>query len=187
MDFLDFELGPKMRLLPEREQKFVWHYLFNEGKPNGAQAARDAGYSDAGDGAKVRAHALLHRDRVIDAIEEVGRKAFRGLLLPAIKATAALIDNSAHPDHARTLQSTLSRLGLSERTAVDVNHTGQVSVNHTDDALETLRTLQQLGVPREKLIETFGHSGLSRYEKLLAASEAAKVVPAIIEGEVAGG
>lgn len=180
MDFKDFENGPKMRALPEREQKFVWFYVTGE---NPTEAARLAGWVDNDNGAiRVRAHLLMHRDRVLDAIDEVGRKAFRGLLIPAINATKKLIEKPDHPDHSRTLQSTLSRLGISERTAVDVNHTGEVSVNHTDDALETLRVLRGLGVPREKLVETFGHSGLGRYEKMLADLEARQ--PKLIECEV---
>lgn len=184
MEFSDLELGPKMRACGERERKFVWFYVTGDG--NASQAARDAGYADPGPASgsiRVQASVLMHRDRVLEAIEEVGRKAFRGLLAPAIKATAALINNPVHPDHARTLQSTLSRLGISERTAVDVNHSGEVSVNHTDDALETLRTLRALAVPREKLIETFGLSGLARYEKMLADAER-RAAPKLIEGEV---
>jgi hypothetical protein len=37
----------------------------------------------------VRAHALMHRERVIEAIEEVGRKAFRALLVPAMRRTGS--------------------------------------------------------------------------------------------------
>ena len=48
------------------------------------------------------------------------------------------------------------------------------------------RRLKALGVPREKLIESFGFSGLSRYEKLLEASDRAKEVPAIINGNPNG-
>lgn len=161
-----------MSALPERERKFVWFYLTNDGAPNGAQAARDAGYSDASDGAKVRAHALLHRERVILALEEVGRKAFRGLLGPAIKATAAMIADPKHSDHAKTVSSTLARLGLTERTGVDINLTGELTLNHTDQALNDLRTLLSLGVGEEKLVEVFGFSGLSRYRKMLAEQEA---------------
>jgi hypothetical protein len=182
MDFSEIELGPKMQALPERERKFVWFYLTNEGPPNGAQAARDAGYSDAAEGAKVRAHALLHRERVILALEEVGKKAFRGLLGPAIKATAAMIADPKHVDHAKVVSSTLARLGLTERTGVDVNVTGELTVNHTDAALNDLRALLALQVPREKLVEIFGFSGLSRYEKMLAESDAR--APKLIEGEV---
>lgn len=169
-----------MQALPERERKFVWFYLTNEGPPNGAQAARDAGYSDASEGAKVRAHMLLHRERVILALEEVGKKAFRGLLGPAIKATAALIADSKHSDHAKTVSATLSRLGLVEKSGVDVTVSGELTVNHTDQALNDLRTLVGLGVAEEKLIEIFGFSGLSRYRKMLVEQEAR--APKLIEG-----
>ncbi len=162
------EMGPKMQACSERERKFVWFYLLNGG--NGAQAARDAGFSDASGAAKVTAHHILHRERVIEALDEVGRRTFRSLLMPAVMATRALIENPKHPDHARTLQSTLSRLGLAERTAVDLNVSGEVAVNHTDAALADLRALLALGVPREKLVELFGFSGLDRYEKMLAGA-----------------
>lgn len=176
MDFAEIELGPRMQALPERERKFVWFYLTNEGPPNGAKAARDAGYSDTAEGAKVRAHALLHRERVILALEEVGKKAFRGLLGPAVKAAAGLIQNEKHADHSKAVFTTLARLGLGEKSTVDVNVGGELTVNHTDSALNDLRTLMGLGVSREKLVEIFGFSGLSRYEKMLA--------PKVIEGSV---
>lgn len=181
MDFSQIEMGPKMQACSEIERRFVWFYMTNEGPPNGAQAARDAGYSDVKEGAKVRASQLLHRDRVLAALEEVGKKAFRGLLMPAIAATRALIENPKHPHHASAVQSTLSRLGYGERTGVDVNVTGEVTVNHTDQALADLRTLMELRVPREKLIELFGFSGLARYEKMLAEQG-----PKLIEGTVVG-
>jgi hypothetical protein len=181
MDFSQAELGPKMAACSEMERKFAWAYVVNC-DDNGAQAARDAGYSDAGEGCKVRAHELLHRERVLAAIEELGRKAFRGQLIPAIRANKHLIDNSKHPDHAGAVHKTLSRLGFGERTGVDVNVSGEVSVNHTDQALEDLRTLMGLGVPREKLVEVFGFSGLSRYEGMLAEQDARR--PKLIKGEV---
>lgn len=182
MDFSEIELGPRMQALPERERKFVWFYLTNDGPPNGAQAARDAGYSDAAEGAKVRAHALLHRERVILALEEVGKKAFRGLLGPAVKAAAGLIQNEKHVDHSKAVFTTLARLGLGEKSSLDVNVNGEVTVNHTDSALNDLRTLLGLGVAREKLVEIFGFSGLSRYERMLAEMDAK--APKVIEGTV---
>lgn len=188
MDFAEIEIGPRMQALSERERKFVWFYITNEGAPNGAQAARDAGYSDVKAAAKVSAHVLLHRERVILALEEVGKKAFRGLLGPAVKATAAMINDPKHPDHAKTVSATLARLGLVEKSGVDVNVTGELTVNHTDAALNDLRALLALGVAREKLVEVFGFSGLSRYEKMLAEEEAR--APRVIEhreGEVPGG
>lgn len=176
-DFANAELGPKMQACNQLERRFVWFYVLNGGI--GAQAARDAGYSDVKDGAKVRAFEALQREHVLDAIDEVGRKAFRSLLIPAITATRKLIENGKHRKHAATLQSTLSRLGLVERTGVDVNHTGEVQVNHTDAAVNDLRVLLGLGVTREKLEEVFGHSGLGRYEKMLAEQERGR--PKVIE------
>jgi hypothetical protein len=181
MDISGVELGPRMQACNEMERKFVIAYVTNN-DGNATQAARDAGYSDVAEGAKVRAFEVIHRERVLAAIDEVGRKLFRGLLIPAIIATRKLIESEKHPDHAKTVSSTLARLGLTERTGVDVNVSGEITVNQTDTALNDLRTLLGMGVPRDKLVEIFGFSGLSRYEKMLAESDAR--APKVIEGEV---
>lgn len=186
MDFSEIELGPKMQACSAMERQFVWFYITGiaEGeKPDATAAARKAGYVDNENGAiRVRAHALMHRERVLAAIDEVGRKAFRGLLVPAVMATRALIENEKHPDHAKVVQSTLSRLGFGERSGIDVNVSGEVQHNHTDAALNDLRTLLQLSVPEEKLVEIFGFSGLSRYRKMLVEVDAK--APKLIEGTV---
>lgn len=177
MDLSEIELGPKMQACSERERRFVIAYLRNGGR-DATAAARDAGYKDAGlhsSSIRVRAHDVLHRERVIAALDEVGRKAFRGLMLPAIVALENALDDPKHPDNVKSALSVLSRLGLGENTNVNVNVGGEVSVNHTNEALEHLRSLMELGVPREKLIEMFGHSGLGRYEKMLAESDAKRV------------
>ena len=188
MDFSEIELGPKMQACSERERLFVWHYVIdNDG--NATEAARKAGYADpGGDSAaiRVRAHALMHRDRVLEALEEVGGKVFRGLLAPAIRATRSIIESPKHPDHAKVVLSMLSRLGKSERTGVDINHTGEIQVSHTDQALNDLRTLLSLGVAEDKLVEVFGFSGLSRYRKMLAEQDRPKVIEHRAD-EVAGG
>jgi hypothetical protein len=173
MDFAEIELGPKMQACNERERKFVWYYV-TAADENASEAARIAGYADPGghsSSVRGQAHHLMHRERVLAAIEEVATKAFRGLLMPAVRAARNMIDDKKHGDHAKTVLSTLSRLGKSERTGVDVNVTGDLTVNHTDQALRDLRALLELQVPREKLIEVFGFSGLSRYEKMLAEAD----------------
>lgn len=170
MDLPDIELGPAMRACSEMERKFVWAYV--TGDENATDAARAAGYVDSNNGSiRVTAHRLMHRDRVLAAMEEVGRQSFRGMIVPTLRATRALLDKSDHPDHVKTLNSMLSRLGFGERTGLDVTMSGQVTVSHTDQALEDLRALRAIGMPREKLIEAFGHSGLERYEKLLAIAD----------------
>jgi hypothetical protein len=165
MDQMDF--GPKMQACDDRERRFVIAYLANGG--NGRQAAIEAGYSDVGDGAKVRANVLLHRTRVLDALTEHGREAFRSLLPATLAAARAILGNPSHPDHGRMVQSLLSRLGYGEKANVDVNISGHVDVvlNHTDQAISDLRTMQELGIPEERLVEVFGHSGLGRYRRML--------------------
>lgn len=172
MDFDAAALGPKMQACSDRERKFVWHYILLGGQYGHAtEAARQAGYVD-GDGTKVTAHRIMQRPRVIDAIGEVARKSFHGLAAPAVAAARTLLEWPDHPDHARVVLSMLSRLGMAERSGVDLHVSGEVTLNHTDQALEQLRALKQLGVPREKLIEAFGWSGLEQYEGMLASMEA---------------
>jgi hypothetical protein len=174
----EIEIGPKMQACSAMERLFVW-FAVVEGL-DATNAARRAGYADNNNGGiRVRGHELSHRERVIEAMEEVGRKSFRSLLPLAIAANRKLLENEKHPDHHKAVQSTLSRLGLTERTAVDVNVSGEVTVNHTDAAVNDLRVLVGLGVAREKLIELFGFSGLERYEKMLAEQE--RRAPKVIE------
>jgi hypothetical protein len=174
------DIGPKMQACSERERAFVLAYLQagQLGSWDASAAARAAGCSDPGphsSAIRVRGHELLHRERVIEAMDEVARKHFRGLLLPAVVAMGKLIEKGDHPDHAGAVKTTLSRLGIVERSGVDLNISGEVQVNHTDAALEDLRRMLALGVPREKLVEVFGFSGLSRYEKMLSS------LPKVIE------
>jgi hypothetical protein len=67
------------------------------------------------------------------------------------------------------VQSLLSRLGYSERATVDVHVSGQIELNPTDRAVEDLKIMLDLGVPEEKLVESFGYSGLGRYRKMVEA------------------
>jgi hypothetical protein len=171
-------LGPKMAACSEQERVFA--YAFATGiAGSAAEAARLAGYSDPqvsrtgkkSNSLRSKAHQILHRPRVIEAVEEVCRTEFRGLVPLTIGAAKRILLNGEHPDHTKMIISLLSKLGYGERTAVDVNVSGEVVVNHTDAALEDLRRLKSLGVPREQLVETFGYSGLDRYERLLAGRE----------------
>ena len=68
-----------------------------------------------------------------------------------------------------------------ERTGVDLNVSGEVTINHTDSAVSDLRVLIGLRVPREELEKLFGFSGLERYEKMLAGQP--KVIEHRAEGQ----
>jgi len=169
-------------LRDSRRKAFVWNYVFNGA--NGSAAARAAGYSDVKEAAKVRAHGLLQRDDVNDAIKALCTKFIFSLAPKALLRLNEILDNPKHPKLTKAIEMTLDRAGQCARTAVDVNVSGSVQVNHTDAAIEDLRRLKALGVPRDKLLETFGYSGLDRYERML--DEADRRAGPLIEGEVAG-
>lgn len=157
-------------LRTERERLFVWSYMLNGA--NGSRAAKAAGYSDASEGCKVRAHGLLQREDIQTALRALSTRYLFSLAPKALFKLSELLDSESEPVLLKAVGMTLARTGFSERTALDVNVSGRVEVDHTSAAVADLRRLKQLGVPRERLVETFGFSGLSRYEKLLAASDA---------------
>jgi phage terminase small subunit len=185
-------LGPKLQACNERERIFAFAYATGIASSAG-EAARLAGYSEGPALSKTgkrsnslnsRGHQLVHKPRVLEAIEEVCRTEFRNLVPLVIGAAKRLLLNAEHPDHQKTVISLLSRLGYGEKTSVDVNVSGEVTVDHTTAALEDLRRLKALGVAREKLVETFGFSGLDRYECLLLEHDAKQ--PKVIEPQPAG-
>jgi phage terminase small subunit len=175
------EIGPKLAACSEKERVFAYAYATGIAE-TAAAAARLAGYSDPGphsNSLRSKAHQVLHRSHVIAAIEEVCRTEFRGLIPLTIAAAKRILQDPEHDDHVKMIISLLSRLGYGEKTAVDVNVTGEIAVDHTTAAVEDLRRLKALGVPREKLIEFFGFSGLDMYEQMLSERDAR--APKVIE------
>lgn len=154
----------------DRERAFVWNYILNGA--NGTRAARAAGYSDASGACRVRAVELLQREDIQAALRELSVRYLGSLVPKAMVRLGQLLDNKTHRQHHKAIDMVLSRTGFAERTAVDVNVSGQVNINHTDAAVDDLRRLKSIGVPRAELERIFGFSGLSRYEKLLAAADA---------------
>jgi hypothetical protein len=161
------ELGPKMLLCTERERVFV--YALATGlASNASSALRFAGFGGKSKkGLHVTASKMMHRERVVEALQEVCRSHFFGILPHAVSAARALVLDSKHRDHAKAVLSMLSRFGFGERTQVDMNVEVKVE-DHTKAAVEDLRRLKAIGVPRSELLATFGEIGLARYERLLA-------------------
>jgi len=180
-------LGPKMQALNERQRVFAFAYATGIAS-SAREAAELAGYSNpelSATGLKSnslnsRAHQLLHEPRITAAIEEICANEFRNLIPLVIGSAKRLLMNPEHREHAKTVMGLLSRLGYGEKTQVDLNVSGEVTVDHTTAALDDLRRLKALGVSRDKLLETFGYSGLSIYEAKLAELDGKQ--PKLIEG-----
>lgn len=161
---------PMQALRDDRHRKFAWAYMM--GAANGAEAARWAGFSDSSGAAKVTAHHLLLRDDIQAALRDLGQRYLFNLMPKALMRLNALLDSPNKLDQGKAIERVLNRVkGFAEQQKVDVEVTGEVKIGVTDAALQDLRSLLALGVSREKLIETFGHSELPRLERMLLAAQ----------------
>jgi hypothetical protein len=172
------EWGEAMKALPsDRWRSFVEFYLL-EGPKHGAQtrAARAAGFGKPNSkGLTISRIALrLMSDlRIQAAIAEEARKLLRAGAPEAAQAVLNGVRDPTHRDHARFVSMLLDRSDTVE-TYATVHHT--IEVDHNAAALEQLALMKRLNVARERLEEMFGHSGLSRYEAMLAERDAPKRV-----------
>jgi hypothetical protein len=187
------ELGPAMRALPnDRWRAFVEFYvlgtLTNKARDNyGAQAeaVRKAGFG----GPKTKPSTLaqigwklMRDDRIIAAVAEESRKLLRSGAPEAVRALRNMVNDPAHKDHARAVGMVLDRMDpVTTHQHIDVIHK---HVDPDQEALEELRALRQLGVTREKMLETFGYNGLDRLERLEATDNVRRAQEAkIIDGD----
>jgi hypothetical protein len=153
-----------------RERAFARAYMENGCKAS--EAAKAAGYtgSTALDFAKA-GYQVLQRQRVVDLVIALSKKDLRSLAPEAVRAIAETIRNPFGKDRLRAVQMVLDRVdGVTQRIEGKIEHVHKV--DHRKDALEQLRMLKQLGVPREKLEELFGYGGLPALEQQLAAQDA---------------
>lgn len=121
--------GPKMDALwDDRVRKFAW--LMACGASNAGKAAKEAGYSDSSEAAKVSAHRLMHNVVVLEAIQEASRKVLIGLAPKAIAAAQRILDDPKHSAHARILETILDRTGFFAETKHNV------AVQHSVDTSE---------------------------------------------------
>jgi hypothetical protein len=175
--------GPAMAsLATDRHRAFVLAlYQVPPGYGAHVRAAKLAGFGTATSSAKswsVIACRLAHDEKILAALHEEDQKRIRASAPRAIRALQNLIEDPSHKDFARGISMVLERVHPAEtRHHVEVHHV----VDHTAEAVTQLRMLKSLDVPRSKLEEVFGFSGLSRYEKMLEIEEA-KNSPRLIEG-----
>jgi hypothetical protein len=144
-------LGPKMLALrDDRQRRFVW--IMSCGETSAAQAAREAGYSDIADGAKVRAHGLMHNATVLDAIEECSRKVLRGLAPLAIKAAKDILDDPKHFSHAKMIEIVLDRTGHFAKVEHEHKHDLKITVDTSELEALARRLAQESGIPVQRLL-----------------------------------
>jgi hypothetical protein len=181
---VDAAYGPKMLALPSNKHRAFIENLFTVRPGFGAavRACKLAGWGTPQSSPQSLAtisSRLMHNPLVLDALREYSEKFIRASAPAALQALQKLISTPSHKDFARGIDMILSRVHPVEtRHLVDVHHH---AVDHSAEAVAHLRMLKSLDVPRSKLEEVFGFSGLSRYERLLELEDA-KNSPRLIEG-----
>jgi hypothetical protein len=146
-------IGPKMLALrDDRMRRFAWIMACGEG--SAAEAARKAGYSDTGDGAKVRGHYLMHSQKVLDAIQEATGCVLRGLAPLAVRQAKAVLENNNHPAHARMIETVLDRTGHFARSEHTMRVEHSVDVRELEDLARRLAA--ETGVSAERFLGSNG-------------------------------
>ena len=183
------QLGPALRALPNDAWRIFCLELVTGSPGHGryARAARAARLGEGSTPANVAklAWKIAHDDRMIAAVAEESRKYLRGSHPEAVAALLNMIRDDKHRDHGRAVLSLLDRVDpIVSKQNIEVTHK---IINPDQEALEELRALRQLGVSREKMIETFGGNGLARLERLETADMARRASEAkVIELQANG-
>ena len=120
---------------------------------------------------------MLGQQRVIDLIVEVTKKQIRSSAPEALAAVREIISDPEHRDRLKAAQTILERVEPT-LSRIDLNVRHEV-VDHDAEAINYLRKLRELGVPRDKQIEELGFSALPKYEKLLELEDAKKAATVI--------
>lgn len=141
-----------MAELNERQRSFVVAMVTIPGC-SFARAAREAGYSDHLEAAKVRGHLLAHNPSVQAAIREEAGKRLNSLSVVAANVMMdIMLDSEADPKtKLRAASAVLDRTGFGAAQTINVNKT---TTDRTGKAImERIAALsQKLGVDATKLL-----------------------------------
>jgi phage terminase small subunit len=148
----DSDLGPAMRQLTSKQQRFVQIYL-EQPTRSGKSTAAAAGYSTGGSGVGVRfeAYRLLRSERILAAIREELDKRFRS---DAVLGRAVLLEIALDKEHPQRLKAATALL---DRGGFHSMSEQRITVDHRDmtgDAMrERIQALAaELGVDAAKLL-----------------------------------
>src|SRR5262249_38294463 len=177
------ELGPAMAELDPRERLFV-NLLF---RPNatGAARAKAAGFGKA-DSTGATLARIAHRKRsqphIGKAIVEECQRTLRSLGPEAIRVMREILADKKHRDRgkmARFIAEKVEPALMLHRHEHDVI----VRVDHEAESSRAALHARARGPGREA-DRDFGHSGLGRYEKMLAEQQRMKLALKLTIGEL---
>lgn len=131
-------LGPAMRSLSAMQRRFVQIYVDDPRKP-GAVVAREAGYSDVADGAKVRACTLMQHPKVRLAMREELTARFAA---DAALARRVMVDEAADPKSPFRLKAAVALADRGGFAVVSQQH--HIVERREESAAEKVLRITQL-------------------------------------------
>lgn len=147
----EYELGPKMLALSEKQRRFVLE-LVADPLLSRAEAARRAGYSDSSEAAKVTAHRLMHDQRIIDAMHEQAGKRLWAISMKAAYRVDQMLDSEDEKIALKAAVAVLDRTGFGAQQNININQT--VRDESSKAILQRIEKLaDRLGVPVTGLLE----------------------------------
>jgi phage terminase small subunit len=137
------DLGPAMRELKERQQRFVLELRHGPaGYGSEIRAVRAAGFRGTDESLRVTASRLMHHPKVQDALREVGYRMIRAASFTAIKNVETIANDLEHRDCLKANLALLDRGGFGIETVhnVKVQHSHHVAIN-AEEALARIHKL----------------------------------------------
>jgi phage terminase small subunit len=141
----EWDLGPKMLALTEKQRRFVLE-LVADPLMSRAAAARLAGYSDSSEAAKVKAHYLMHDQRIIDALHEQAGKRLWAISMKAAHRVEQMLDSEDDKVVLKAAVAVVDRTGFGAQQNININQT--VRDESSKAILTRIEALaDRLGVP----------------------------------------
>jgi hypothetical protein len=121
--------GPALLSLSSKRQR-VFAYLMGSGEQNRTECVRLAGYPGTPDNWKREAYRLMQKPAVVEAVQEVARKALSGLVPMALQTIREVMADPTNPQRARVAETILDRTGYSAKTEhrVTVEHRADMAL-----------------------------------------------------------
>ena len=146
----DFEFGPKMRVLTEKQRAFVMA-LVEFPNLSHAESARMAGYSDKSEAAKVTACNLMQDKKIVEAMQEQAGKRLWAISMKAAWRVEQLIDSDDSAVALKAALSTLDRVGHAPQQNININQ--HVTDNSGKAIMERIQALAaKHGLDPQKLL-----------------------------------
>ena len=139
----DYQLGPAMQRLNERQRRFV-HAMIELGGLNNRRAALDAGFADSPTNPNqlnVTAHRLAHDENIQAAIKEEGIRLLNAGTFLAVKVC---LEIAADPTTMKKDKLKAAEM-IMNRTGLHATSEHKVAVEHTTKSdKETIARIEQL-------------------------------------------